>query len=150
MDSKYVGIVWPPRQLKRRMGVHRGITLTEVIVGLALLGSLLTIMLVGAGRLERQRSAAEKKLEAVAALDQLVSVFFSNGFPALPSDGPLNNKKEWIWNMSRVNTATPEGCSVARISIVDLRRQERSDIASVDVLVANSAFGKVNLVGRQP
>ena len=143
--------------------LRTGITLTEVVVGLALLGSLLTIMLVGAGRLERQRSAAEAKLEAVAALDRLISGFFSSGFPTLPSDGVVPEREHWVWRMSRVNTAAPEGCSVARVAIVDLRKavdstslnahgeQNRErEIATIDVLIANSAFGQHKLAGRQP
>ena len=143
--------------------IRTGITLTEVVVGLALLGSLLTIMLVGAGRLERQRSAAEAKLEAVAALDRLISGFFSNGFPTLPSNGAIPERDLWIWKMSRVNTAAPEGCSVARVAIVDLRKtldspsvNEQGDstrereIATIDVLIADSAFAQTKLTGRQP
>ena len=143
--------------------VRTGITLTEVVVGLALLGSLLTIMLVGAGRLERQRSAAEAKLEAVAALDRLISGFFSKGFPTLPSEGELPGRSDWMWKITRVDTATPEGCSVARVAIVDFRHAAKSPsinaqgewsreqaIATIDVLIANSAFGQNKLAGRQP
>jgi type II secretory pathway pseudopilin PulG len=139
------------------------ITLTEVVVGLALMGSLLTIMLVGAGRLERQRSAAEAKLEAVAALDLLISGFFSNGFPALPSEGALPVKDGWMWTMSRVNIAAPEGCTVTRFAIVDLRKANDlpndntinepnrvREIATIDVLIADTAFGQNKLAGLQP
>ena len=147
---------------KEERQVRRGITLTEVVVGLALLGSLLTIMLVGAGRLERQRSAAEAKLEAVAALDRLISGFFSNGFPSLPSDGELPGTSHCVWKITGVNTAAPEGCSVARVAIVDFRQAADSpnvnvlgestrerEIATIDVLIANSAFGQNKLAGRQ-
>ena len=143
--------------------MQSGITLTEVVVGLALLGTLLTIMLVGAGRLERQRSAAESKLAAVAALDRLISRFFSNGFPALPSSGPMGENEYWVWKMSRVNTAAPQGCLVARISIVDLRRKVESsgansndelsrdrEIATIDVLIADVAFGRNKFTSHQP
>ena len=151
------------QRIRVQRRTRTGITLTEVVVGLALLGSLLTIMLVGAGRLERQRSAADAKLEAVAALDRLISGFFSNGFPTLPSDGVVPERDHWVWTMSRVNTAAPEGCSVARVAIVDLRKiiesprvnaqaesNRNREITTIDVLIANSAFGQNKLAGRQP
>ncbi len=160
----YLEITWPGMIRGRTLRLLRsGTTLTEVVVGLALLGSLLTIMLVGAGRLERQRSAAEAKLDAVAALDRLISGFFSNGFPTLPSDGAVPERSHWVWKMSKVNLATPDGSSVARVAIVDLRNSADSsnvnsqgwatqewEIATIDVLIANSAFGQNRVAGRQP
>ena len=161
MNFESVGPEMQRSRAQRR--TRTGITLTEVVVGLALLGSLLTIMLVGAGRLERQRSAADAKLEAVAALDRLISGFFSNGFPTLPSDGVVPERDHWVWTMSRVNTAAPEGCSVARVAIVDLRKiiespsvnakaesNRNREITTIDILIANSAFGQNKLAGRQP
>ena len=130
--------------------MRRGITLTEVVVGLALLGSLLTMMLIAAGRLERQRRTAETRLEAVAVLDRLVSGFFSNGFPALPSSGPIIEHDGMAWQMSKVAIATPEECSVARVSVVQWKGSESTTVASVDVLVADTAFGQNQVVRLQP
>lgn len=135
-----------------------GITLIEVVVGLALLGSLLVMMLMAAGRLEKQRKVSEEKLEAVAVLDRLISSFFSNGFPPTPSSGPVPGNERWVWQLANVNTAAPESCSVARISILDTKKTSSRDtdpespsrlsLASVDVLVANSAFGQRTMVPR--
>ena len=68
-----------------------------------------------------------------------------------------------MWNMTRVNTAASEGCSVARVAIVNLRKATGSqsvttqgestrepEVAMIDVLIANSAFGQNRLAGRQP
>lgn len=57
----------------------RAITLIEVVVGLFLLGTLLTMILIASGKLERQRRVALSKIQAVEQLDQLVSEYFGKG-----------------------------------------------------------------------
>jgi type II secretory pathway pseudopilin PulG len=145
-----------------RQARRSGITLIEVVVGLALLGSLLVMMVIAGGRLEKQRKISEEKLEAIAALDSLVSGFFSSGFPPVPSNGAVPGNDRWAWQLAIVNTAAPESCSVARVSIVDLKKtsdpavdigqksRTRESLASVEVLVANSAFGRQGVVPRSP
>jgi type II secretory pathway pseudopilin PulG len=132
----------------KRLPRRPGITLVEVVAGLALLGSLLTMMLVAAGRLARQQRVAESKLLAVAELDRLISGFFSNGFPNLPSGGKLNDNERMAWQLRKVNMETIPGCSIVRLSIVDQGQNPIANtdldksLASVDVLVSDLEFGR--------
>ena len=142
---------------RNRRYVRLGITLIEVVAGLALLGTLLTMMLVAAGKLERQLRVSESKLNAVAQLDRLISGFFSNGFPNLPSNGPLDqNGKAWAWRLDKLNRQAFDGCSVVRLSIVDMENSAPDDsgfantLAKVDILVSNAEFGRNVAMGVRP
>ena len=139
-------IVCPSQKNRRARG---GITLIEVVAGLALLGGLLTMMLVAAGKLERQQRVSESKLNAVAQLDRLVSGFFSNGFPNLPSSGQLDQEnKRWVWRLQAVQNEVVPGCSVVRFSVIDLEgalpdgTPAEKTLATLEVVVSDSEFGR--------
>lgn len=63
--------------------VRRGITLVEVVAGIALMGVLLLILLVSIAKIESQKRRADEKLKAVSALDGVLQACFTKGFPAL-------------------------------------------------------------------
>ena len=55
-----------------------GTTLIEVVVGLALLGSLLVALIVAASTLEQRRKRADEKLQAVGILEHILQDCFAN------------------------------------------------------------------------
>lgn len=73
-----------------------GITLTEVVVGISLLGTLLTSILVASGQLWKQQKLAKEKLLAIELLDQITSKYFHQGFPELDTRMELASQKKWV------------------------------------------------------
>ena len=55
----------------------RGLTLVEVVAALALLGTLLSAMLLARGRYVRQNMRAQESVEAVAVTDALLEQWFN-------------------------------------------------------------------------
>jgi prepilin-type N-terminal cleavage/methylation domain-containing protein len=140
----------PNRNTRIKQSPKRGVTLTEVIVGIVLLGSLLTMMLVAAGRLERQRRSAELKLAAVAELDKLTSRFFAVGFPALPSTGLIPENAKFAWEAVQASSESPETCLVARIRIVDREKPNAVPYAVAEVLVDKASLGRQKIAQGAP
>ena len=66
---------------------YRGLTLIEVLAGLAILGTLLSGVVMASVRLQRQRALAYEKLQAVEATDALLETWFSPSSPS-PSSSP--------------------------------------------------------------
>ena len=125
-----------------------GITLLEVVVGLVLLGTLLTAILISSGKLHQQQKIALKKIEAVELLDELIASFFREGFPALDSIGDMNDQGDLYWRLSGAPCSiAPDRLSICRCTVVLRDSTSQSPdrhLASVELLVSN------NSIGRQP
>ena len=123
---------------------HQGITLVEVVVGLVLLSTLLTVILISTGRLHRQQKAALQKLDAVRILDDLTGEFFRQGFPRLDSTGPIESRPDRNWQMTgRPNPIAPDRLLDVRISILNQTAAAQSQrLATVELLVPVSSIGK--------
>ncbi|QDT07424.1 hypothetical protein K227x_58510 [Rubripirellula lacrimiformis] len=63
-----------------RSSAGNGITLVEVIAGLALMGTLLTTVVISSSQHLRQLKAAERKRESVARLDDFLSSWSISNF----------------------------------------------------------------------
>ncbi len=63
-----------------RSSLANGITLVEVIAGLALMGTLLTVVVVSSSQHLRQLKAAERKRESVRLLDDFLASWSVNNF----------------------------------------------------------------------
>jgi type II secretory pathway pseudopilin PulG len=97
----------------------RGITLIEVVVGLVLLSTLLTVILISTGKLHRQQKAAIQKLEAVHLLDELTAEFFRKGFPNLDSVGPIESQPDRYWQVTgQPSPIGPDRLVSVRLSIL--------------------------------
>jgi type II secretory pathway pseudopilin PulG len=118
-----------------RSPARRAITLVEVVVGLSLMATLLTGILVVAGRFEKQRRISQNKLPAIEILDQLLAEFFSKGFPILSSEGIIDTDREWHWKVAEASIQPSEDTLMTvRVSIAETHEAERQ-LAYVDVLV---------------
>jgi type II secretory pathway pseudopilin PulG len=133
----------PLRFLKRQ-----GITLTEVVVGMVMIGTLLSGIIVGTSRLQRQQKSATEKLEAIRELDQIVSTFFREGFPYLGTTSNVPNHPNWVLDFqgtrseSLLTSTAKCRCSIAK-SVVDADGTTRErTLASVELLVPLSSLGK--------
>ncbi len=85
--------------------VCSGTTLIEVVVGLALLGSLLVILLLAASKLEVQKRKAVEKLQSVQVLDNVLQDCFSKGFPMLGVLRPIPGESRWDCSFEIVQTS---------------------------------------------
>src|SRR4051794_8506660 len=73
--SKTCSAPWPASRRPMRLRRRPAMTLVEVVAALALLGTLLAAVLVVRVRYARQSAAAERRLQAVAAADALLSAW---------------------------------------------------------------------------
>lgn len=96
-----------------------GITLIEVVVGLVLLSTLLTVILISTGKLYRQQKVAIQKLDSVHLLDELTAEFFRKGFPILDSTGPVESQPDCYWQVTGQPSAiAPDRLVIIRLSIL--------------------------------
>src|SRR5436190_9188313 len=87
MSGKWKTYSAPWRASRRPTPARRlAMTLVEVVAGLALLGTLLAAVLVVRARYAHQSAAAERRLQAVAAADALLSAWHRDP-PSLPRSG---------------------------------------------------------------
>ncbi|MFZ4081299.1 MAG: hypothetical protein ACOYKN_08730 [Pirellula sp.] len=123
-----------------RTALRNGITLTEVVIGIALLGTLLCVMLIAAGRLERQRKLARAKIEAIETIDQFAQKCFREGFPPRSFETNIDRHPSWRMTYIRMQLEDlPENISKARIAI-DVPNDELQTslvLAAIEVLVSN-------------
>jgi type II secretory pathway component PulJ len=118
-----------------------GLTLVEVVAGLALLSTLLVAVLTTKARATRQWSHAQRKLEAIAAADRLVTGWWQDldRFPRR-SAGRMPGASGLAWRTSPV--AKPElsglAVSVVRVEVFDEAASgaaDRTPLASVEVVL---------------
>jgi type II secretory pathway pseudopilin PulG len=112
-------------------------TLIEVVGGLALLGTLLVAVLLAKAKFTRQVATADRKLQAVAAADELLTAWRQDA-NALPRDGagPVAGDRQFSWRTRTV--ANPEiaalGAQTVRLEVLD-DRAAGAVLATVEVVV---------------
>lgn len=119
----------------RRIG-RRGLTLLEVMAGIALLSTLLVGVLMSFGGLAKQVTRAAKLSEAVEVADGLLASWYASesGVP-LDARGTVGS---FVWRTSVVDEELlPLGLVVVRLSVED-EFAENEELMFVDVLVAES------------
>jgi hypothetical protein len=92
------------------------------MAGLAILGSLLVSTLVAKGRCTRQWALANRRLEAAAAADKLLSTWWQqpDKFPR-ESSGELNGALSWNTRGLHAGDAEFLGVSIVRLEVFDTR-----------------------------
>jgi hypothetical protein len=109
-----------------------------VLAGLVLLGTILSSALVARGRFLRQWRAADEKLTAVRAAEQLLAkwVILPAGAAPVPREGTLPDSPDLRWRTSWVSSAGAArlGARVARLEILD-RLGSARPLVSIEFLV---------------
>lgn len=120
-----------------RCFTRTGTTLIEVVAGLALMGTLLTVVMIGSTQHARQAKAADRKRLAVQKLDRLLGEWSLQGYPTkgldraaakagltlLRRDGEKNTTKPtsdagpFRVSMIRRNSESIESASVIRLEV---------------------------------
>ena len=114
-------------------------TLIEIIAGLVILSTVLASLALARGRFARQWAAADRKLVAARALDDMIATWMDGSIP-IDRQGRLPNAKNCVWRTraSRNPGTSNLGAAVVRIEVFDLADAERSNatpVVSVDLLV---------------
>ena len=116
---------------------RRGTTLVEVIAALVILGTILSALLIARGRFARQESLAQRRLEAIRALDQLVQQWMNGPASAVPiqSSGALSDSANQTWRTHTVPDAAAArlGTRIVRVDVFDATA--RDPIVSLDFLL---------------
>ena len=87
---------------------NAGFTLIEVVVGLALMASVLVASLLSFSAHRRQLRTADARIAAVAVADELLE-FLSSAPEGLPKSGRgrIPGRANWIWQTNIVGMTTP-------------------------------------------
>ena len=129
---------WPHRSSRPRD--KRGLTLVEVVLGLALLGALLVSILVTRSRVARQSYLAQRRQDAVRAADRLLNQWWAEPakFPRTAA-GALADAPALAWRTQTVanDDARSLGGAVVRLDVLDRSQQADASgvILSVEVLL---------------
>jgi prepilin-type N-terminal cleavage/methylation domain-containing protein len=112
-----------------------GVTLIEIVVGLVVLAVLVSSVTLARGRLMRQWSEAERKVQAASAVDQMMAGWIGGGDSdsiPVPSQGTLQGVEGCIWrtNWAADGTAQRIGARVVRVEIFEGRNR----LLMIDVL----------------
>jgi type II secretory pathway pseudopilin PulG len=122
-----------------RQSAGRGLTLVEVIAGLALLATLLASILVAFGSQAGQIRAARDRRTAVEMADRLLGEWGSqNALPAIGTEQPFPGNDDWRWRLMDGESGKLEASGVKSVRMQVFRRDPRGSdkvLASVDLLV---------------
>jgi prepilin-type N-terminal cleavage/methylation domain-containing protein len=117
---------------------RRGLTLVEVVAGLALLSTLLVAVLTAKARATRQWTSANRRLEAVAAADRMLVGWWQDRakFPRA-SSGHVTGDVGLAWRTSTVQNEAVNAlqASVIRMEILDERVSPPVVLASVEIVL---------------
>lgn len=117
-----------------------GMTLIEVVCGIALMATLLVLILQVFRTHSAQIRNARERMIAITLADQLLQQWTEQGgIPAAGQQDQIGNFPQWQWKVSSV-PATSElwswGGGIARLEIIDTSRVTAPRrLASVDVVV---------------
>lgn len=121
----------------------RGLTLVEVIAGLALLATLLASILVAFGSQAAQFRGARDRLMAVELADRLLCEWNSqNAIPAVGTEQTLHGTNDWRWRIVAGDSANlaASGVSSIRVEVFQFKQTGIDQVlASVDLLVPGKA-----------
>ena len=100
----------------------RGMTLIEVVAGLAILASMLTAIFSVKSRVTRQTRITERRREATAVADALLASWWQNKntFPRSES-GPVEGGQNFIWRTQPIPNPSAQACGaeVVRLEVLD-------------------------------
>ena len=115
--------------------IRPGLTLLEVVVGLVLMGSLLSATLLAFSKHQRQLALANKRIEAVNVAESLIHELSNSrgGFP-IRGRGTIPGHPTWNWETmpagQTVLVTVP--LQLVRFSIIEVR-ESPVRLVSVDV-----------------
>ncbi len=117
------------RPSRRRDGRRAAMTLIEVLVGMALLGSLVAAISLAKARSTRQLAQSRRQLAAVAATDQLLTQWWrTTGGGLAVGDGQLPGDDGFSWRIVSVDKPALENLPVrpVRLEVIDQKNKDNT------------------------
>ncbi len=121
-----------------RPSSRRALTLIEVVAAIALLGLLLSGIVLAQGRQIRQRALAQQKLNVIELSDQLLASWMEGGSVPESSVGTWSQLPDWQWSTQKIDhqTASDLGAIVVRFRVDRVeKRVESEPLLIVDLMV---------------
>lgn len=116
----------------------RGLTLVEVVTGIALLSSLLVIILSAFRAHSLQVRSAKEQMQAIRATDELLEGWFSGvGIPPAGQHAALSQHPDWLWRLvpgPPWNNPSLPGAAKVRLQIVAVEDARERVLTSVELL----------------
>jgi prepilin-type N-terminal cleavage/methylation domain-containing protein len=136
---------------------RRGLTLIEVVAGLALLSVLLVAVLTAKARATRQWINSARRLEATAAADRLLTRWWPDRahFPR-DAAGRVPGDSGLFWRTSTVRNDAVNSlvASVVRLEVLDGRTNPPVTLSSVEIVLDDapqaSTSGQLLTRGESP
>jgi type II secretory pathway pseudopilin PulG len=124
--------------LRRSLLPRSGLTLIEVVAGIALLSTLLVSTMLAYGLHVRQARAAQRRLEAIAAADRLLAGWGASAehVPTVAQgEVPGDERLAWHTQVIENPAAATLGAAVIRLEVYDPALPDESrPLAAVEVL----------------
>ena len=119
-----------------------GLTLVEVVAGIALLSTLLVSILLSYGAHAGQIRAARQRMQAIKAADQLLSNWMAQGdLPAVGDQDMLPGSDELVWRMVAVprdkRVSLPNEVGLIRLEVYQ-RSNRQNVLTSVDLFTSGA------------
>lgn len=125
-----------PSSLLPRPSRQRGVTLIEILAGLAVLGVLISSIMIARGRALRQWADADAKVQATRAVDTLLASWLADPTGPdripVPATGQLADLPDCTWRTTFfADPATRQlGVGVVRLEVF----KDRRPLLSLDLL----------------
>lgn len=119
-----------------------GLTLVEVVAGIALLSTLLVSILMSYGAHAGQIRAARQRVQAIEAADRLLSNWMTLGeLPAVGDQDMLPGSDELVWRMVAVprseRVSLPDEVGLMRLEVYQRSNREHV-LTSVDLFTSGA------------
>lgn len=126
---------------------RRGLTLVEVVAGIALLSTLLVLTLASFRAHTAQVRGTKARMAAIRAADELLSEWFSGaGVPPAGQGGEVTGHPGWTWRTVPVaSTKNPQlsGTLIVKLEILgDRNTPGDSVLSAVELLVSAPTEGR--------
>lgn len=123
-----------------RPWLPKAFTLVEVVASLLLLGTLLVGLLSAHRQHTRQIRSAELRLEAIAAADQLLKSWQTEGtWGSVKSSGRFKDHEKFVWQWTVRTSPDLRGlpAAVGRLNVFSVDGDQEEPLVSVELLADN-------------
>ena len=116
-------------------------TLIEIVAGLVILGTILASLAIARGRFARQWAAADRKLAATKAVDEMIAGWMESTPPRVPlnREGVLPGVAKHVWRTRVLRDAGAQKvlADIVRVEAYEVGAADRAvmPVVAVDLLV---------------
>lgn len=116
----------------------RGLSLIEVVLGLAILGTFLSTIFIAQARLIRQSTLAKDKAQVIGAVDTLLATWATD-WQNLPAEdsGTLAGYEQWQWQTRLVedDAFTSLGLQKVELTVTDPENQSVEPLLVMELAI---------------